>query len=171
MVVFNRFLFRFINLIVLVALIYAFGACNQNRSTLKPGNPAIDFRLETVSRESFKLAELKGQKILLHFWADWCTECRAEFPKLQKAHLLLKEQDLKIIAINVGQTQEHVQSFVDYFGTTFPMLMDPDMAIAQQYKIYGLPASVLINRDFTIHQSHLGWLDEKLISEMKEKMK
>ncbi len=168
---FNKNILKFINKIALFALIGTFFACKQSRSTLKPGDPATDFRLKTVSGESFELSTLSGEKILLHFWADWCTECRAEFPKLQKAHLLLKDQDFKIIAINVGQTQEHVQSFVDYFDISFPMLMDPDMAIAQKYQIRGLPVSVLINRDFTIHQSHLGWLDELLILEMKENMK
>ena len=128
----NNFFLRLSIQIVLLVFVGTFINCKQNKSTLKAGIPATDFRLETVTGKSFVLTEIQGNKILLHFWADWCTECRAEFPEMQKAHLLLKQSDLKIIAINVGQTHEHVQSFVDYYDITFPMLMDPDMEIAQK---------------------------------------
>lgn len=156
---------------VLLLLLTITFSCANEITPLKPGSPAADFTLQAIDGSSFQASTLRGTKILLHFWADWCTECRAEFPKLQKSHLLLEDQNFKIIAINVGQTEKHVKSFVDHYGLTFPMLMDPDMTVSQLYRIKGLPASILINSDFTIQQSHLGWLDEKLILQMKENMK
>ena len=146
-------------------------SCAEQTPPLKPGQPAPDFTLPNVDGQIIQLSNLSGEKILLHFWADWCTECRAEFPKLQNYHLLQKDEDLKIICINVGQTNEHIQSFVDNYQLTFPMLMDKDMIVSKIYNIKGLPTSVLINSDFTINKTHIGWLDEKLIVQMQENMK
>ena len=108
---------------------------------------------------------------MLHFWADWCSECRAEFPKLQKAHLAPENRDLQIICINTGQSREHIQSFVDYFKLTFPMLLDSTTEVSKLYHINGLPSTVLINSDLTIYKTHIGWLDATLISQLKEHLK
>lgn len=146
-------------------------SCQRQTPALKPGQPAPQFELPNINGETFRLKDLKGKKILLHFWADWCTECRAEFPKLQKAYLNPENSDLKIICVNTGQTREHIQSFVDYFRLTFPMLLDSTTEISKLYHISGLPTSILINSDLTIYKTQIGWLDEALILQLKEKMK
>ena len=157
--------------IIRLSILFVLLSCQGQTPALKPGQFAPQFELPNINGEIFRLKDLKGKKILLHFWADWCTECRAEFPKLQKAYLDPKNSDLKIICINTGQTREHVQSFVDYFKLTFPMLLDSTTEVSNLYGIKGLPTSVLINSDLTIYKTHIGWLDEALIFQLKEKMK
>ena len=155
----------------LLAVFLILFSCRQQTPVLKPGQTAPEFELPNINGEMFRLKDLKGKKIVLHFWADWCTECRAEFPKLQKAHLDPQNSDLKIICINTGQTREHVQSFVDYFKLTFPMLLDSTTEVSKLYDIKGLPTSILLNSDLTVYKTHIGWLDEALILQLKEKMK
>src|SRR5690625_4184045 len=53
---------------------------------LEEGNQAPDFELETIDGETVRLSELRGEKILLNFWATWCPPCRAEMPDMQKYH-------------------------------------------------------------------------------------
>ncbi len=154
-----------------LSLFIVFFACQKQSPPLKTGQQAPDFELPEISGGKLRLNDLKGKKILLHFWADWCTECRAEFPKLQKAHRALTNSNFQIICINTGQTREHVQSFVDYFKLTYPMLLDRSTDVSNLYGIKGLPTSVLINSDLTIYKIHIGWLDETLIFQLKEAMK
>ncbi len=99
----------------------------------------------------------------MHFWADWCADCRAEFPKLQDAYMQLKDENFEILAINVGQSKEHVQSFIDNYNLTFPMVMDSNAEIAELYHIKGLPTNYFINADLTVHKIVIGWVNEKQI--------
>ncbi len=154
-----------------LSILFILLSCQGQTPALKSGQSAPEFELPEINGGKLNLNSLKGKKILLHFWADWCTECRAEFPKLQKAYLDPQNSDLKIICINTGQTREHVQSFVDYFKLSFPMLLDSTTEVSNVYGIKGLPTSVLINSDLTIYKTHIGWLDEALILQLKEKMK
>lgn len=153
------------------SILFALLFCQKRTPSLKPGQTAPGFELPDLNGGTLDLNRLRGKKIMLHFWADWCSECRAEFPKLQKAHLAPENRDLQIICINTGQSREHIQSFVDYFKLTFPMLLDSTTEVSKLYHINGLPSTVLINSDLTIYKTHIGWLDATLISQLKEHLK
>lgn len=61
--------------------------------------PAPDFELTMMDGEKIRLADLKGQVVLLNFWATWCVPCRVELPTLDAYYVLQKKNGLRVIAI------------------------------------------------------------------------
>ena len=143
-----------------------FFSCSSPRNSIEEGDMAPDFKSETVNEVSFSLANIKGKKILIHFWADWCSECRAEFPKLEEAYQKYKNDNFEIIAVNVAQSGKHVKSFVDEFNLTFPMLLDEQSEIAKQYGIRGLPTNFFVDENMYVTKIIIGWVDEKQINQI-----
>lgn len=144
-------------------------SCSSPRNIVEEGDSAPEFKAENINGESFSIANAKGKKILIHFWADWCSECRAEFPKLEKAYQKHKNDNFEIIAINVGQSKKHVESFVIEFKLTFPMLLDEDLKIAAQYGLRGLPTNFFVDEKLVITKMIIGWVDEKQIDQIINK--
>lgn len=151
-------------LFILILFLIIHVACSQNKASLNVGDRAPLFTTNDSRDSTFKLEDFKGRKLLIHFWADWCAECRAEFPKLEAAYQKNKE-NFEILAINVAQSEEHVESFVKEFNLTFPMLLDKNSEIAARYGIRGLPTNYFINRDLKIEKIIIGWVDEKQINQ------
>ena len=127
------------------------------------GSAAPDFSLPDVDGQVHKLSEYQDSIVILHFWVDYCANCRSEFPKMETIYKKLKADGLEIVAVNVGQSKEHVVSFQTDFGITFPMLMDSTYEVAKTYQTMGFPISFIINHDGKIVKRVLGWMDETQI--------
>jgi peroxiredoxin len=150
---------------------FLFSCSSSPRNSVEEGDIAPDFKTVNGMDDLISLSEFQGKKVLIHFWADWCAECRAEFPKLEKAYQKYKMYNFEIIAINVGQSKNHVQSFVDEFNLTFPMLLDEHSEIAKQYGIRGLPTNFFIDEYMVVTKMIIGWVDEKQINQIINKGK
>ncbi|TFJ91908.1 peroxiredoxin family protein [Lentibacillus salicampi] len=137
---------------------------------LEPGNIAPDFQLETMDGESIKLSDLRGQRVMVNFWATWCPPCRAEVPDLQKFY---ENKDIEILAINLTGTEKNrsdVDEFASEFGMTFPILMDENTAVANQYQIQPIPSSFMIDSEGRIQFKALGAMNYELMVQEFEKM-
>ncbi len=124
----------------------------------RQGFLAPDFRLQTIEGESLRLADLRGQAILLNLWATWCPPCRAEMPAIQKMYEEYKEQGLIVLAVNmtVQDDPSAIQPFVRQYGLTFPILLDSEGVAARQYELRSLPSSFFIDRQGIIREIVIG---------------
>ncbi|MFF2479647.1 redoxin domain-containing protein [Paenibacillus sp. NPDC058071] len=122
-----------------------------------PGDSAPPFATIDLREAPVSLADYKGKGVLLNFWASWCNPCVNELPLLNEAYKLT---GIEMLAINVGEKPEVVQKFVDRYGLAFPIAMDMKMAIKQQYRVVGLPLTVLVNKDGKIVARHEGELTD-----------
>ena len=136
------------------------------------GEMAPDFTLETLSGETMTLADLKGKKVILNFWATWCGPCRKEMPHLQNYYEDYAEKDnAVIIAANTTYNEygakdnrkENVQAFLDSLDVTFPVLLMPDDSIIKQYEVLTIPSTFMIDSEGRIQHHIVGPLDEKAI--------
>jgi len=134
----------FTGLMVLASPIAAAGGLNM----LSQRPEAPNFELQDIGGQPHLLSLYRGKVVLLNFWASWCAPCRAEMPSLQRLHDLLKNEDLVILAINIGERKQDIANF--YFQIdpplSFTILMDPDMSASQYWPVSGLPATFLIDR-------------------------
>jgi cytochrome c biogenesis protein CcmG, thiol:disulfide interchange protein DsbE len=104
---------------------------------------ADDFRLPTLDGKTLALSELRGQWVLINFWATWCSPCRQEMPYLQQ--LADRHADrLTVLGINMRESATEIRPFVDELSLHFPILLQPHDSILLTYDVRGLPVSVVI---------------------------
>lgn len=123
------------------------------------GQPAPNFTLMSLDGDEVSLADYQGQPVLINFWASWCPPCRLEMPDLVEAYEAHKDEGFIILAIDLTfqDSLPDVETFVEEFGLTFPVLLDEDGAVAnRQYRLLGLPMSVFVNREGIITRLHIG---------------
>lgn len=127
---------------------------------LEVGAQAPNFVLQDLNGLIFELADFKGNVILLNFWATWCGPCRLEMPMLEKQFQDFADQNFVILAINLEESFDEVQAYVEELGMTFPVLLDQDGSVSELYRIIGYPSSVLIDAAGKIQTIHIGILSE-----------
>lgn len=128
-------------------------------------HPAPDFTLTRFDTgEAISLSDLQGKPVILNFWATWCGPCRAEMPALQAAHERYRD-DLLIVGVDQGEERAVVEKFLDEFGISFPILLDPDMTVGHDYRILGLPTTFFIDSQGIIRGVHAGQLNSAILAE------
>ncbi len=120
------------------------------------GGPAPDFKLETVEGENVRLSDLKGNFVVLNFWATWCGPCTKEMPELQKAHQSLKDHSIKIIGVNLAESRSEIDEFARSQNLNFPLLLDHYGDVAQDYEVRHLPVTYFITPDGMVEGKFFG---------------
>lgn len=129
---------------------------------------APDFTFTQMDGTVRKLSDLRGQRVLLNFWASWCMPCRAEMPALDQARQHYADQGVTILAINRNELPETVARFITEQKIGLQAIVNTSGDIGDAYGVTGLPISVFINRDGTIGFKQVGAMDESLITERIE---
>ena len=100
--------------------------------------------------------------MVLNFWASWCPPCREEMPEFQELWDERGEDgsdDLVMLALDflVQDTVADASGFVEGRGFTFPVLFDTaDGAVADRYRVRGLPATFFIDREGVVRSVNYG---------------
>lgn len=108
--------------------------------------PAIDFNLEKLGGGKVKLSDYSGKVIIVNFWATWCGPCRIEMPSMQTLYDQIKGSDVIMLAVDSLEPGEVVDSFIQEFKYTFPILLDTDGAATSNYSIQAFPTTYIIDR-------------------------
>lgn len=122
------------------------------------GTQAEDFQLPDLSGKVQSLRQYRGKVVLLNFWATWCKPCTTEMPAMQVCFDKLREKGFVVLAINELEDDAKVREHIKQYGHTFPVLMDRDNQVANQYGVYGLPVSVFIDEHGVVQEYIKGGL-------------
>ena len=151
---------------ILLFFLMILPACQQEpASEAKPTAPeagllAPDFTLRDLEGKQVRLSQYRGKVVLLNFWATWCAPCRLEMPTMEKAYRKYKDQGFEVVAVSVDAgPKSAVLQFLQEFGLTFQVLLDPHMDILHQFHSFSLPTSVVIDRRGVIRSRELGYRD------------
>ena len=126
-------------------------------SALAPGEapPAID--MPDQAGNKVDLNELKGQVVLIDFWASWCGPCKQEMPVLEELHKKYAKQGLVIIGINIDNNPKKMNNFLKGEPATFRIVHDPKLKVAVKYEPATMPSSYFIGKDGKIRYVHEGF--------------
>ncbi len=123
------------------------------------GKAAPAFALTDMDGKTWSLAALKGQPVMLNFWASWCEPCRAEMPSLELLATRHERAGLVVLAVNYQEAAPVIKRFLDVLPFSLPILLDRDGTAAAAWTPRVFPTTVLIDRSGTPRQSVLGDLD------------
>lgn len=122
----------------------------------KPQQRAPDFQLQLLNGGTLSSEELKGSPVVLNFWASWCIPCREEMPAFERMWDRYRDQGVRIIGVNLQDSAEGAQGFVDEVGVTYPIAMDSKGSLASDLGVRGLPQTFFIDEDFRFEKISAG---------------
>lgn len=137
---------------------YKFTTQSRTNEAPYPGCMAPDFNLTTLDGEDISLSQYRGKKVILNFWASWCTPCKIELPHLQE--LWGKSgsgDDFVLLAIAGGQSEEDlIREHINSNGYSFTVCMDPTDDVFNRYGIVSIPKTYFIDTEGIIRRLQQG---------------
>ena len=132
---------------------------NTPSPTVNPETLAPDFTLFDIDGNEVSISDFRGKKVFLNFWATWCPPCKEEMPDMQLFHKQEEENDIVVIAVNIGESKSKVKDFIDSKGYEFITLLDSEKEIAKLYNVNAIPTTFFIGRQGEIIKSKRGGME------------
>jgi peroxiredoxin len=149
-------------LLLLAAGTLLLGACRAPE-VVTVGSRVPDYAARDLDGAPVRLAELRGEVVLLNVWATWCYPCRREMPGLEELHRELEGAGLRVIAVSVdaaGAAGE-IRDFLDELGLTMAILHDSRGDVSRTFSTMGVPETFLIGADGTLLHHWRGRIDAR----------
>ena len=118
---------------------------------------APDFTLSSNGRRNLRLSEIRGQVVMLNFWASWCGPCRQEMPLLDALHQRYESLGFTLLGINVEQDATAARRYLEEVPVAFPILFDAANEVTRAYDVKAMPSTVLVDRDGRMRFLHQGY--------------
>jgi thiol-disulfide isomerase/thioredoxin len=118
-----------------------------------------DWTLKTVEGKNITLSQLKGKIVFINFWATWCPPCRSEMPSMEALYKRFRGDGLEFVAVDIAEDAAGVRKFLNEYKLTFPVVLDANGAVSNNYGIQGIPATFVIDRDGKVILSTVGGRD------------
>lgn len=119
--------------------------------------PAPDFTLKSRSGENVKLSELRGEVVMLNFWASWCGPCRKEMPLLDDLQSEYRDYGFTLLGVNVDEDRDSALKLLEQVPVDFTILFDPESRVSELYEVDAMPSTVLIDRDGKLRHLFRGY--------------
>ena len=126
-------------------------------SATGPAPAAPDFALPSRDGGEVRLSELKGQVVMINFWATWCGPCRQEMPLLQQIHAKYEPLGFTMLGVNVEPDSVAAQNWLKGMPVSFPILFDRKSEVNSSFGVEAMPSSVLIDREGRVRHVHRGY--------------
>ena len=113
------------------------------------------------------LAALRGQVVVVNFWASWCLACREEHPDLLAAWERYRERGVVLVGVDFEYTEEAALAYTEEMGGDWPLVTDPGSRKAIAYGVFGVPETFVIAPDGTTTTKNVGavtyeWLSREI---------
>jgi cytochrome c biogenesis protein CcmG/thiol:disulfide interchange protein DsbE len=117
------------------------------------------------------LEALRGQIVVVNFWASWCyPACYEEAPALERGWQVFKDRGLLLIGVNIQDKEEPARRFLAQFRHTFPNAPDLAGRVSVDYGVYGVPETFFIDRAGRIRFKQVGAVTDALFKEHVERL-
>ncbi len=109
--------------------------------------PVPDFDLPSIAGERIRLADFTDQILVVDFWATWCTPCHLQAKIMRELHEQFGGEDVKFLAISLGEPEEVVRDFARRHPFPYPVLVDAQESLGDALRIYALPTVMVVDRE------------------------
>ena len=150
--------FRFCAALVSVVLLIALAACYRGSRPARIGTSAPDFTLKDSDR-TVSLNQLRGQVVVLNFWATWCAPCVEEIPSLVTMSQKLKPKGVTVLGVSVDADADAYHRFLKDHGVSFMTVRDADQKSNDLYGTFKFPETYIIDRNGVVRRKFIGPVD------------
>ena len=127
-------------------------------SAAKVGDLAPNFTLKTATGSNLRLSELRGEVVMINFWATWCGPCRQEMPLLQKLYSRYHDVGFELLGINIDGKSAEAKSMAKRLKVNYPILFDSAKNVSKLYDVDAMPTTVMVDRDGRVRHIYRGYL-------------
>ena len=126
-----------------------------------------NFTLTDLQGKSWSLKSLRGEVVLVNFWATWCPPCQKEMPDLEALYKRFRNQRFVILSIS-DEEADKVRPFISERKITYPVLLDPGRKVHKLFEIEGIPKSFVYDREGKLVAQSIDMRTQKQFLEMLE---
>lgn len=152
--------------VIVIGLLYQ-RALPQARAALNLGSgdePAPLFTLRSLDGGTVSLDALRGQVVLVNFWASWCMPCRVEMPGFERVYRERGNEGFVILGIATDTHAEaEIRAFVAEHDITYPILLASPQVVQEYGGVNAIPESFLIDREGRIRHRIVGYFAEPVL--------
>ena len=159
-------------LLVLIGVV-VYTVMPASAAELKPyegETPALT--LSSLEGAPVDLQQYRGKVAMVQFWATYCTPCRVEMPSMNRLQARMGE-NLEILAVNMGESAEDVQQFVDEVKPEFKILLDEAGEALAAWKVFAAPATFIVDPQGKVRYTLFGateWDSEEIVAKLEALM-
>ena len=161
--------------ILLFLAIMGWGLLNASATRPEAGAAAPDFQMQFFDDYRWKdlpasnLEDMRGNVVVLNFWASWCVECRLEAELLENAWREYGDQGVVFLGIAYVDAEPKSLAYMQEYGITYPNAPDLGSEISESYEITGVPETFFVDREGNISRVVIGPVsDDVLHSELAQ---
>lgn len=135
------------------------------------GQPAPAREVPYLERPgAMSLAQLRGQVVVINFWASWCVPCREEHPALVSAAREYRAAGVTFVGVNYQDGRDSAIGFLDELGRgeSYRYVTDPESRLALDFGVFGVPETFFLDRTGRIIAKITGASDYALMSRVLE---
>lgn len=129
---------------------------NRTRSGPVGSGPAPDFTLTGFDGQTVRLADLRGQVVVVNFWASWCPPCREEAAYLERTWRDYQGRGVVFLGVDWVDTEKEALAYIEEFDITYFNGPDLGTRIAQAYRIQGVPETFFIDKNGQVRWVKVG---------------
>jgi cytochrome c biogenesis protein CcmG/thiol:disulfide interchange protein DsbE len=120
------------------------------------GDRVPDFTLTTFDGEQIAITDLRGQVVLINFWASWCLACEDEAAELENAYQMYKDQGVIFLGVDYSDIEREALAYLERFGITYINGPDLGTRISQAFRIRGVPETFMVGADGLLTSVRIG---------------
>ena len=161
-----KFLITLIFLFVIVVFYFSLNKDPSYQTNSLVGKKLVELNLESfdgdynLSTKDFK----KNNFTLINFWASWCSPCRVEHPILMS---LSKSKKLKLVGVNFKDKKNNAKKFLNELGNPYNLIAKDEIGKKSvNFGIYGIPESILVNKEMIVIKKFIGPLNTQDYNEI-----